>query len=77
MKKLSASLYSIFIVGFIARVLLLILLPQKATILAPDEAAYAGLTYWVSHGLDIRDFPGHGHGLYERTRTSKIIAAYL
>jgi len=69
MKKLSASLYSIFIVGFIARVLLLILLPQKATILAPDEAAYAGLTYWVSHGLDIRDFPGHGHGLYERTRT--------
>ena len=69
MKKLSASLYSIFIVGFIARVLLLILLPQKATILAPDEAAYAGLTYWVSHGLDIRDFPVHGHGLYERTRT--------
>ena len=69
MKKLSATLYSIFIIGFIARLVLLILLPQKATILAPDEAAYASLTYWVSHGLDTRDFPGHGHGLYERTRT--------
>lgn len=68
-KHLKCTLYSIFFIGVFIRVLLLCFLPRNATNLAPDEEAYAGLTYWVANGLDVRDFPAHGSGLYERTRT--------
>jgi hypothetical protein len=75
MKKLKFWFYSIFITGLVARVVLLTLLPKRPTFFAPDEAAYATLTYWVSNGLDVRNFPDHGNGLYERTRTFILISA--
>ena len=68
-QKLKPSLYSIFYIGLLLRIFFLFLLPQRATTFAPDEGAYSGLTYWVSNGLDVREFPDHSNGLYERTRT--------
>jgi hypothetical protein len=54
-----------------------VLLPDKATILAPDEGNYAELASWVAYSKDVENYPGFGPNLYNSSRTFIVPAAGL
>ena len=62
--SLRGKLYAIIFCSFIARVVGLILLPNKPSFLGPDEGTYGAVAAWTEQGYPARDFPLYGEGLY-------------
>ena len=62
--SLRGKLYAIIFCSFIARVVGLILLPNKPSFLGPDEGTYGAVGAWTEQGLPAKDFPLYGEGLY-------------
>ena len=73
---LKSKLYAIVFASFIVRVVAFFVLPNTASNLAPDEAAYADLAEVVAKGLPI-DKSSHGEGLYLISRAFTVPASLL
>ena len=73
---LKSKLYAIVFASFVVRVVAFCLLPNTASNLAPDEAAYAELADVVAKGLPV-DKSSHGEGLYLISRAFTVPASLL
>lgn len=69
-KKLeSLNLLHIIIISFMARILVLLTLPNTPSSFGPDEGTYANLSRWVEQSEPVSDFPTYGPGLYNSCRS--------
>ena len=66
---LKQKLWAIVAASFVARVVVLFLLPNTPSAFAPDEGTYAGLAKWVSESKPAPEFPGLDGVLYLQGRS--------
>ena len=71
------KLWTIIFVSFVARVITLILLPNKPASFGPDEGTYASFAKWYSEGKDVNDFPAFGSRLLYSGRSLIYPASLL
>ncbi len=83
MKKVTSSLpllktlYVIFFVSILIRMIIFNLLPKTPSSLAPDEGTYADLVKYIAAGENTVDYPGYGPGFYYGSRILILPALHL
>lgn len=71
------TLYAIYFLSILIRVIFFYLLPETPSSLAPDEGTYADLVEYIAAGKNTVDYPNYGHGFYLTTRILILPALHL